>query len=255
MGISIQTSSIYGLNVLSLNSNLSLMARAAERLSSGLRINQASDDPAGLIISEQLRSQVASLNQEIDNISSTIDKYRAVSSSVGGLRSQLTELRTLAIGAANESGNSSAAQEAYANAAQEIVAAYNSTVENAEYNDSKTLDGSASSLASVSDLMAIDLSTPEAAEASIEQIDTAISELDSIQADLGSTQANYLESRRSSLQVTHQNLVAAESQIRDADYATELTAFIGSQIRAQAAMAMLVHSALTASSVVSLLDM
>ena len=230
------------------------MLKAAQRLSSGLRINQASDDPAGLVISEQLRSQIASLNQEIDNISSNINKYRTVSSSVAGLREQLTELRTLAIGAANEGGNSPAAQEAFDKAAQQIVASFNNTVDNAEYNGSQTLDGSEGSPANVSELMDIDLSTAATAEASIERIDTAVAELDAIQIDLGSTQANSFESQLRSLEVTRENLTAAESQLRDADFVGEFTSFVGSQIRTQVSLAMLAHAMMSGSSIVRLFN-
>ena len=254
MRISLQSSSVSGLSLFSLSSNMSVMLKTAQRLSSGLRINQASDDPAGLVISEQLRSQIASLNQEIDNISSNISKYQTVSSSVGGLREQLVELRTLAIGAANEGGNSPAAQEAFDSAAQQIVTSFNNTVDNAEYNGSQTLDGSEGSQANVSELMDIDLSTTAAAEASIEHIDTAVAELDAIQIDLGSTQANGFESQLRSLEVTRENLTAAESQIRDADFAGELTSFVSSQIRTQVSLAMLAHAMMSGSSVVSLLN-
>jgi len=230
------------------------MLKTAQRLSSGLRINQASDDPAGLVISEQLRSQIASLNQEIDNISSNINKYQTVSSSVGGLREQLTELRTLAIGAANEGGNSPAAQEAFDSAAQQIVTSFNNTVDNAEYNGSQTLNGSEGSQANVSELVGIDLSTSASAEASIEYIDTAVAELDAIQIDLGSTQANGFESQLRSLEVTRENLTAAESQLRDADFTGEFTTFVGSQIRTQVSLAMLAHAMMSGSSIVRLFN-
>jgi len=243
-----------GMSLIGLNSNLAVMYKSIERLSSGLRINSASDDPAGLVISEQFRTQIASLNQEIDNISSSINKYQTVSSTVSGLRSQLTGLRSLAIGAANEAGNSEGAQEAFAAAAEDIVDAYNSTVKNAQYNGAKTLDGSEQSLADVSGLADIDLSTPEAAAASIEHIDEAIAELDSVQIELGSTQQNELESQQASLEVTRQNLIAAESQIRDIDFAQEYSNYIANMIRTQATMSMIVHAALIGSSVVSLLD-
>ncbi|UCC44729.1 MAG: hypothetical protein JSU65_02025 [Candidatus Zixiibacteriota bacterium] len=228
------------------------MTKHALRLSSGLRINSAADDPAGLVISEQLRCQIRSLGQEIDNLSANINRYRTVSSSVGQLRSQLTELRRLAIGAANEGGNSEAAQAAYDTAARDIVASFNATVKNAEYNGAKTLDGSEGSLVSISELTGIDLSTSEAAEASIGAIDEAISELDSAQIELGSTQKNELESRKASLEVTRQNLTAAESQIRDIDFAQEYSGFISSVIRTQTAMAMLAHHSLTGASVLKL---
>ncbi|HUV31838.1 MAG TPA: flagellin [Acidobacteriota bacterium] len=255
MGITLHSNLTNGLSLLSLTSNLSVLYKSAERLASGLRINRASDDPAGLVISEQLRSQIASLNSEIDNISSVISKYQTVSSTVGELRSQLTDLRALAVAAANEGGNSEEAQQAYNTAAGAIVNTFNSTAQNAEFNGSRTLDGSEGSLAEVSELTDIDLSTPQAAASSIQQIDGASAELDSVQTELGATQKNELESRRASLQVTRENLVAAESQVRDADYGMEYARFVSSMIRTQVAMAMVAHTALNGAGVVRLMGL
>ena len=236
-----------------LNKNLNSLYGSLQRLASGKRINQASDDPAGLVISKQLQSQVASLNQEIENISANIGKYQTVSSSVVELRDDLTELRSLAVGAANAGFNSEAAQEAYAVAAESIVNTYNRTAANAHYNGSATLDGSEGALAEVTELTGIDLSSPEAAAASLEQIDAAAAELDHIMIDLGATQKNELESRRQSLEVTRQNLAAAESAITDADYAAEMSMFTANLIRSQASLALMGYNSVTSRSVLSLL--
>jgi flagellin len=244
-----------GTGLISLNRNLTDLYRSAERLASGLRINRASDDPAGLIISEQMRTRIASLQRHIDNITAGISKYETVSSTVGGLRSKLTELRSLAVGAMNEAGNTPEAQQAYQTAAQDIVASYNFTVRNAEYNGSKTLDGSTYALADIKELNGIDLSSAETAASSIEEIDQVIAELDSAQIDLGATQKNDLESHRASLQIERENLVAAESQIRDVDFAAEYSSFVGSMIRTQVAVAMVAHAALSGANVLNLLDL
>ncbi len=212
------------------------------QLSSGLRINKASDDPAGLVISEQLRSRIASLNQEIENTSAAISKYETASSTVMDLRSKLVDLRSMAIGAANEGGNDPASQEAWANAANDVVASYNQVIANAEYNGSQMLDGSAGSLATVTNLTDIDLSSAATAEQSIANVDAAMAELDSVQIDLASTQKYQLESHRNSLQITSQNLQAAESQIRDVDYARTYSRMVGGMIRMQAGLAMMSHS-------------
>jgi flagellin len=243
------------ISLISLNSSLRDLFRSAERLSSGLRINRASDDPAGLVISEQLRSRIASLNQEVENISAGINKYKTVSASVGELRSRLTELRSLAVAASNEAVNSEEAQAVYQNAAQDIMASYNFTVQNAEYNGSNTLDGSEGSLAAVDELTGIDLSSAEAAQISIGRIDEAIHELDEIQVELGSTQRHDLESRRLSLEIERENLIAAESQVRDADFGMEYVNLVAGMIRTRAAIAMVAHTALTGASIVNLFDL
>ncbi|RKX25221.1 MAG: hypothetical protein DRP45_06470 [Candidatus Zixiibacteriota bacterium] len=241
-----------GQAVLGINSNLSSMFSAMEKLASGRSINSATDSPAGLIISQQLQSQIGSLNQEIDNLSSNISKYETVSSSLGELRAQISDLRSLAIGAANEGFNSESAQEAYATAADSLVSTFNRTVANASFNGSKTLDGSEGSLASISEITDVDLSDPEAAAAAIETIDAAAREIDAAAVDVGSTQKYELESRRASLQVTKENLTAAEASLSDTDYGVEMSNYVGSMIRSQAAIAMLSHSLMSGKSVVSL---
>jgi len=115
------------------------------------------------------------------------------------------------------------------------------------------LDGSEGSLAEVARLESIDLSSAEAAEASLAVIDQAIAELDSAQMDLSATQKNELESRRSSLEITAQNLQAAESVRRDADYAVEVANLVTEMIRLNASMALLSHTNIGANSVLKLL--
>lgn len=242
MGLTINSTVPTRWGVIGLGNALKDAFKAAEKLSSGLAINSASDDPSGLIISEQLRSQIGSLNREIENIQMNIGKYETVSSTLGGLRTNLNDLRSMAVAAANDGFNSEEAQEAYATAAQDIINSYNRTVENAEYNGRKTLDGSEGSLASITQLEGIDFSTPEAAAASIDAIDAATRELDTARVEVASTQRNDLESRRASLEVTRQNLIAAESQRRDADYGIEIADYVGGMIRAQASIAILAHS-------------
>lgn len=240
--------------VKNINSSWSKLTNSIVKLSSGLRINSASDGPASLVISEQLRSRIASLNQEIENIDSQIYKYQYASSTVGQLRSDLTELRSLAIGAANEGGNSEAAQAAYQSSADAIISNYNNIIDTADYNGSNILDGSARSVASVSSLDNIDLSDAESATIAIEQIDAAIAEIDSVQTDLGAKQAYQLEPEKSNLQISRENLIAAESNLRDLDYASEFTNMITEMFKIKAGIAVLAHYNMTSKSVIDLLS-
>ncbi len=229
------------------------MYKSLERLSSGLAINSADDGPAMLIISERLRTQIASLNQEIENKAAQSYKYQTASSHLMGYRSQLTELRTLALGAANEGVNSEDAQLAYANEAQNMVAYYNEAVASAEYNGATLFDGSSGSLGDLAALEGIDLSSAEAAQASVAVIDEAIAQVDSLQVDIGSTQRYEFESQIASMRVTSQNLQAAESSIRDTDYAMEFSQFLAEQIKYEAGLAILSYWAMSSNSVLQLL--
>jgi flagellin len=228
-------------------------ARDLARIASGDRIFTAAEDPAGLIISERLRSQIGSLRSEISNISMTIDKYSSVSSTVTELHDQLIEIRSLAVAAANEGVNSPDAQAAYARAASDIVAGYNKTIESAEYNGHKTLDGSSGSLAQLTPLSGIDLSTAEGATASMALVDATMQQVQQAQIDLGSKQRYDLESRRAQLEVTQENLIASESNIRDTDFATAYSDYIGNMIRARVGAAMSAHQAISGAIVLQLL--
>ena len=236
-----------------INTSWANMYSSLEKLSSGLRINSAADGPAELVISEQLRSQIASLNQEIENTNNLIYKYETASGSLSQFRNQLTELRALAVGAANEGFNSDDAQQAYAFAAESMVGFYNDTVANAQFNGMALFDGGEGSLGELSRLSGIDFSSAESAEASIEIMDEAMREVDALQVQVGSTQKNELEAHVRTLSVTSQNLQAAESSLRDTDYGMEFSRLMAEQIKFQAGLALLSYSNLGASSVLSLL--
>jgi len=254
MDMSIRTNLGSSLLANALNRSLGDVYQALERLSSGRRLNRASDGPAELVISINLESQIAGLNSQIEGITATINKYESVSSSVLELRQQLTELRTLAIEAVNAGGIDETAQEALASTAELGVENYNQAIRQASYNGQATLDGSEGSLAEVAQLSGVDLSTPTAAAESIAVIDSATSQMDRVLIDLGATQKNELESQRRSLETSRQNLMAAQSTITDTDYALEISNFVAAQIRSQAAMAMLGQSLKGNWSVVSLLE-
>ncbi len=226
--------------------------RSLERLSSGLAINRAADGPAQLVISEQLRSQVAALSQQIDNLSMTVKKYEYASSTIGQLRSQLTEIRSLAVGAANEGFNDEHIQAAYDNAAQSLVSSYNDLVQHAEYNGRRLFDGSEGSVAETDTLAGIDLSSAEAANESLAAIDEAMRTLDHAQVEIGATQTNDLEAQQASLAVTRENLMEAERRLRDTDFAAEYANLMGAIIIRNASLALLAHSLLSAEGVIEL---
>lgn len=228
--------------------------RSLERLSTGMKINRASDNPAGLVISEQLRSRIASLNQEIENTSALINKYETASSTVMEARSLLTEVRTLAVGAANSGGNDEASQAAWATTADHVVNQYNRVIETASFNGQEMFGDSEQAVAEISQLSGIDLSSAEAAEASIAKIDEAMAELDSVQGEIGATQKYGLEAQRESLEITSQNLQAAESVLRDTDYAKEFSKFVSGSIQLRASVAMMSHSFMTAKNTLKLLE-
>lgn len=224
------------------------------KLSSGSKINSAADNPAAMVISEQMRAQIGSLGQEIRNTDHAINKYNTADHAIGQLQDSLVQLRSMAVGAANGGLNDEASSAAYETAARDLVASYNRNVESAQFGSQQLLDGSAEAVADVERLTEVDLSTPEAAQASIEKIDQALEDLGQAQGEIGAKVANGLESTRNTLSVTLQNLTAAESTIRDTDYAQESAKLVRNILLQNSGIAMLTHANQSVSGVLGLLD-
>src|SRR3989339_1119947 len=89
----------------SLLNNESSLTHTLEKLSSGLKINRGADGPATLVISEQMRAQIAGLTQAIDNSESAISMVQTTEANLGEVNRLLVSMRQLAIHAANEGVN------------------------------------------------------------------------------------------------------------------------------------------------------
>ncbi len=254
MSLSIKSNLGLSTLALSLGSSMSLWKQQAAKLSSGLRINSAKDDPSGLVISEQLRSQIGSLEQEIENTRNLITKYETADSTLQEARRQLNEIRSMAVAASNEGFYDENALDALNSSAQYLQGSFNRTIETADFNNRNLFDGSEGSVAEITALEDVDLSSAEAAQATMGVIDERLAELDTIQGDLGSKVKNELQSTQSSLQVTRENLVAAESQLRDADMAKELSSTIKAMIQGRFTTALMAHTMNKSNMVLSLFD-
>ncbi len=122
-------------------------------------------------------------------------------------------------------------------------------IDTADFNGSNLLDGGEGSLADIPQLGSIDVTTEEGVTQALAQVDQAMANLDSAQVEVGATQKNELESRRSNLEVTVQNLISAESSLRDADIPSEIAKFMRAQIQVNVGVSLLSHSKLTQQSV------
>jgi flagellin len=253
MGISI----LNNVGIMGTVRNISTMQRSllktGAKLSSGLRINQASDDPAGLVISERMRSQIGSIAQELTNLDNSINKSNATDQIMAGMEDKLVELREMAIGAADTASNDSNTLQAYEQVADNVVSSYNRIIETSTYGSQKLLNGTEGSVTDLQKLEDIDLSTPEKATESIEKIDAALSDLNTKHIEVGANTANYMESFRSNLEIANNNMAAAESAIRDTDYALEKANMMSLLIKEQAGIALLAQGNLNAKSVFGLL--
>ena len=112
MGLQINTN-VTALNALRNLTNVNnAVSASTERLSSGLRINRASDDPAGLIISESLRAQIDGLNQAISNSQDASNVIKTADGGLSQVNSLLRNIRQLAVHAANTGVNDNVAVQA-----------------------------------------------------------------------------------------------------------------------------------------------
>ncbi|ADZ92571.1 flagellin [Marinomonas mediterranea] len=252
----------------------STLDTAYQRLSSGLRINSASDDAAGLQISNRLTSQVNGLNQAVRNANDGISLAQTAEGALDETTNMLQRMRTLAVQSANGSNTDedrSALQEEITQLATEI----NRVATDTTFGGQNLLDGTydgqfqvgadanqtiSFSLSSVNTLGAagagfqisglnsagyvastISISAASLAQSVITQVDNMIAAVDSKRAELGAVQ-NRFSSTINNLSNISENVSAARSRVRDADFATETATLTSAQILQQASSTILAQA-------------
>ena len=258
-----------------LSSSQSSLATSMQRLSSGLRVNSAKDDAAGLAIAERMSSQVRGMNVGVRNANDAISMSQTAEGALGKVGDLFQRMRELAVQSAN--GTNSAADRASVNQefvqlaqeatrtlggtkfnGQSILATTNSSTFQIGANNSTDIDqitvtafnwaanaGLTGVLGSsiitgtnVPTQQVTDIST---AQAAIATIDTAIDSVNSQRAAYGAAQ-NRFENVVSTLMVGVENQSAARSRIMDADYATETSNLSRASILQQAGNAMVAQA-------------
>ena len=262
MGIRINT------NVSSINTRRHLanstnaFNKSMEKLSSGLRINRAGDDAAGLAISESLKSDIRALDQASRNAADGISLVQTGEGAMDEVSSILLRMKELAEQSLN--GTLSNTDRGYLNSEfSALKDEIDRISESTEFNGVKLLDGNGGSVniqvgigTGTSDTVAIDLGTARdttqlglsatidstsGATTAMDQIDAAISTVTSARSDFGAIQ-NRLESSIRNINMTSENLAAANSRIRDVDVAQETSRMTSYQILQQAGVAMLAQA-------------
>jgi flagellin len=240
------------------------IAKSMERLSSGYRINRAADDVAGLAISERMRSQVRGLAQSARNIQDGVSLVQTAEGNLDEVHSMLQRVRELAVQYKNgtlSSSDQAAIQTEVNQLASEIerigtsakfngitlLAASGTVTFQVGVNDADSITVSTISLGSTVG----SFSTLSGANA-ISVIDAAITSVSSARATFGAVQ-NRLEHSLSANAVYRENLVAAESRVRDVDMASEMVDFTKYQILQQAGTSMLAQANQAPQSVMSLI--
>lgn len=125
-----------------LQANQASMAKTLERLSSGLKINRAAEGPAALVISEQMRAQIAGLNQAIDNSETAVSLVQTAEANMSEINNLLTGMRQLAIHAANEGVNDEVMLAADQKEIENALSTIDRISSQAQFGNKRLLDGS-----------------------------------------------------------------------------------------------------------------
>lgn len=273
MGLRVNT------NIASINAQRNLadttqrLQKSLQRLSSGLRISRASDDAAGLAISEGFRAEIRGLAQASRNANDGISLLQIAEGALNETSNLLIRMRELAIQAANGTLGSSerdTIEAEFQDLSSEItrianvttfngIAILNSTTaivfqigSQGTSSDTITVSGVQAGASAIGIASTVHVSSIGAATSAIDTIDSAISTVASLRATFGSAQ-NRLESTIRSLAVALENTAAAESQIRDVDFASETAELTRNQVLQQAGISILGQANVSIQSALSLL--
>ena len=259
-------------NVASLNAQRNLgtsqssLNKSMQRLSSGLRINSAKDDAAGLGISDRMTSQIRGLNQAVRNANDGISLAQTAEGAMGEITNILQRMRELTVQSANDS-NSTEDRVSLNDEVVQLQAEIDRIAGTTSFNGTQLLDGTAAALSfqvgyegGVGNQIDIDLSTTDMqastlgvdaasvtitsgfdVDATLTSLDGAISDVDSARGELGAVQ-NRFESTIANLSNISENVSAARSRILDADIAAETSAMTKYNILQQAGVSILAQA-------------
>ena len=246
-----------------MDTNTRLLFASLERLSTGQRINRASDDPAGLIASENLRAALAGLETEAKALGRSDHVAAVAEGALAGTSDMLIEANGLAITAANTAGLSEGEKQALQGQLDSMLATIDSTASDTTFNGDTLLDGTATITAGNASL-----SLPDAATGSLgatvvdgvtytladlksggslnfvdgdiaiaqQVIQNSLTEVSSSRAAIGSFQKYSVGSRLSTIDTSIENLSAANSLIRDTNFVLETALLNRSMVLQQSSM-------------------
>jgi flagellin len=260
------------------------VTRSIERLSSGMRINRAADDPAGLAISERMRAQIRGLQQASRNAQDGISMIQTAEGALNETHAMLQRVRELVVQGHNGT-LSEADQKTIQDEINQLIEEIGGVADRTEFNTQKLLKGSKDDESSKGFWLQIGANAGQgmhitfdnisadrlgaSAEPSfalsgvniltnsyddnIAVVDQAIADVSQARGKMGAYQ-NRLEHTINNLETTAENLIAAESRIRDVDMAKEIMELTKNKILYQVAQAMLVQANHQAKSILSLLE-
>jgi len=252
-----------------------LQSRSSARLASGLKINSAADDAAGLAISEKMRGQIRGLDMASKNAQDGISLIQTAEGGMQEIDNMVQRIRELTVQAANETNTSSDLVQIAKEAAQltEEIEAMSKRVEfntktlltgnvtglhlqigaNSEQSLGVSIDAVGSNDVCMSGVLAAICNGGSDASAYLKDLDDGLEVVTSARAQLGAYQ-NRLEYTIKSLDVSSENLSASESRIRDTDMGKEMMNLTKANVLQQAATSMLAQSNQNPQSVLQLLQ-
>jgi flagellin len=248
---------------------------AMERLSSGMRINNAKDDAAGLAISTRMTASIRGMDAAVRNANDGISATQTAEGSLAAIQDNLQRMRELAVQAANDT-NGTSDRTSLDNESKALIAEIDRVVGVTSFNGNALIDGNfkdkkiqVGSSNSANDVIkltignastgatglvvsAVDLTDQAKATTALGLLDTALDKVTTMRSAMGAFQ-NQFNAAITNLQNTTMNLQASRSRILDTDYAKETTNLAKAQIIQQAATAMLAQANQSSQSVLALL--
>ena len=274
-------------NIPSLNAQRNLSASAGslttsmQRLSSGLRVNSAKDDAAGLAIAERMHAQVRGMNVAIRNANDGVSLAQTAEGALGKIGENLQRMRELAVQAANDT-NGSTDRVSLDDEFKQLAAENERVIQNTKFNGQELLTGSGGTAGSFTfqigantqsdnqvTIATTDMftamgsatqgttaslgSTAVNARTAMDALDTALNKVNEQRSKFGASQ-NRFDAIIANLQVSSENQAAARGRIVDADFAVESANLARAQILQQAGTAMLAQANQMPQSVLKLLQ-
>jgi flagellin len=255
--------------------NNKTLAKNVEKLSSGLRVNSAADDAAGLAISEKMRSQYRGLDMASKNTQDGISLIQTAEGALQSTHDMLQRMRELAVQSANGVYDDTNQRASMQKEFEALKAEITKVAERTDFNGVQPLkadknviiqsgpNNSAENQTTIalkkfdwsvimSDNTAAAVDTVTNARTAIASLDKGIANVSTMRAELGAQQ-NALEFTIKNLDISSENLKAAEGRIRNVDMAKEITDFAKNNILLQASTAMLAQANLMPEGVIRLL--
>ncbi len=261
-------------NVMSLNAQRNVnktnsqLATAMQRLSSGMRVNSAKDDAAGLYTINRMTSDIKGLNQAARNAADGISLAQTAEAALGQIGDNLQRIRELAVQSANGTVEDRTGMQAEVN---QLTAEITRVVDTAKFNGVGLLNAATSTTfqvgqdngetisissqdmtAALTSYTAIDIDSQTDAQAALALLDADIDDVSGARSTFGAVQ-NRFEAVIGSIQSYAENLSASRSRIQDADFAAETANLTKVQILQQAGTAMLAQANSAPQNVLSLL--